>query len=109
MPRDYDAVASAKGTLQKNRSPKWTAQPLPKVPPAPPKRSYDKTAKKLDKAVKDNTTQFFATMKAARVPKPQFPSTQEEIDMACKMVNTLYNPPKLTPANINSPRDRAST
>ena len=36
-------------------------------------------------------------MKAARVPKPQFPSTEEEIDMAWKMVNTLDNPPKLTP------------
>ena len=36
-------------------------------------------------------------MKAAKVPKPQFPSTPEEIDRAWKMVNNLDNPPKLTP------------
>ena len=35
-------------------------------------------------------------MKAARVPKPQFPSTKEEVDRAWKLVNTLDNPPKLT-------------
>ena len=51
----------------------------------------------MDKAVKDHTTQFFETMKAARLPKPQFPSTKEEIDRAWKMVNNLDNPPKLTP------------
>ena len=87
---------TVKGTLQKNRSPKRTAQPLPKVPTVPPKRSYDLTPEELDKAVKDHITQFFATMKAARVPKPQFPSTKEEVDRAWKLVNTLDNPPKLT-------------
>ena len=72
-------------------------EPLPKVPKGAPKTSYDLTPEELDKAIKDHTTQFFATMKAARVPKPQFPSTKEEIDQAWKMVNTLDNPPKLTP------------
>ena len=72
-------------------------EPLPKVPKGPPKTSYDKTPEELDKAIKDHTTQFFATMKAAKVPKPQFPSTEEEVNKAWKMVETLNNPPKLTP------------
>ena len=36
-------------------------------------------------------------MKAAKVPKPQFPSTEEEVNQAWKMVENLNNPPKLTP------------
>ena len=79
------------------RSPKRTVEPLPKVPKGPPKTSYDKTPEELDKAVKDHTKQFFATMKAAKVPKPQFPSTKEEVNKAWEMVDNLDNPPKLTP------------
>ena len=51
----------------------------------------------MTKAIQDHTRGFFAKMKAARVPKPQFPSTKEEVDKAWKMVKTLDNPPKLTP------------
>ena len=72
-------------------------QPLPKVPKSPPKRSYDKTAEELDKSVKEHTAQHFAKMKAAKVPKPQYPSTEEEVAKAWKMVENLNNPPKLTP------------
>ena len=35
-------------------------------------------------------------MKAAKVPKPQFPSTEEEVNKALKMVEKLNDPPKLT-------------
>ena len=35
-------------------------------------------------------------MKAAKVPKPQFPSTEEEINKAWKMVENLNDSPKLT-------------
>ena len=72
-------------------------QPLPKVPKTPPKRAYDLTPEELEKASKDHTAQFFAAMKAARVPKPQYPSTKEEVAKAWKMVENLNNPPKLTP------------
>ena len=87
---------TAKGTLRKNGSPKRTVQPLPKVPKSPPKRSYDKTAEELDKSVKEHTAQHFAKMKAAKVPKPQYPSTEEEVAKAWKMVENLNDPPKLT-------------
>ena len=53
------------------------------------------TPEELTKAVQDHTKGFFASMKAARVPKPQFPSTKEEVDKAWKMVEILDNPPKL--------------
>ena len=87
---------TAKGTLRKNGSPKRKSKPLPKVPKSPPKRACDKTPEELEKASKEYTAQYFAKMKAAKVPKPQFPSTEEEINKAWKMVDTLNDPPKLT-------------
>ena len=89
------------GTLgfDKNRSPKRSRSPLPKVPHKNlAKRPYDYTVDENKAIAKGETDKWFANLKVKKAKAPEFPDTPEEKAAVSKMLKTLKQPPpKLTP------------
>ena len=92
-------VRSGRSGLDKNRSPKRTRSPLPKVPHKNlPKRPYDCTMEENEAIVKAQTDQWFANLKKKKPKTAEFPDTPEEKGAVFKMLKTLEQPsPMLTP------------
>ena len=91
-------VRSGRSGLNKNRSPKRTRSPLPKVPHKNlSKRPYDYSLEENKAIVKGETDKWFANLKVKKAKAAEFPDTPEEKAAVSKMLKTLAKPPpKLT-------------